>query len=611
MMDGWVTIGTELDTKQLEKDIKVAENQLKQFEKEGERLSKQKTKAEIDLQEYEQARESIKQQSDEMLKLAQTTEEVENILSQENGLLSELDTKYSNQIEKVSEINLKIKENQKNQGLLNNKISEMNQKLSTSKGFDSVKNSIDSIGNSMSKTIKKVSRWALAVFGIRGAYMAVRQAMSTISEYDEQLAADVQYMKNALAFALEPVVRAIVNLMKQLMFYVGYIIKAWTGRDIFANANKSLKGANKQAKQLSKTMAGFDEMNILSDTSGGGTGGGTPSFDLTAPEDVPIPGWIKWIADNKDIVISALAGIATGILAIKFGADLLMATGIGLIVTGLILLIQDVIKFISDPSWNNFANILRDLAILLTGVAIAMLAVNAANPVAWIILAVAAIIALVAAIIKYWDQIKEVLGKVGAWIYDHIIKPIGDFFKGLWDGIVNGVTIAIEFIKNVFNNIVSFFSGIVKKILELFKQIGTNVGNVIANSFKAVVNSVLKAIETILNNPIKAINSLIGVINKVPGINLGKLTEFKLPRLAKGGIVNMPGSGVMIGGAIAGERGKEGVIPLTDSQQMALLGEAIGKYITINANITNTMNGRVISRELQRVQNTNDFAFNR
>ena len=83
------------------------------------------------------------------------------------------------------------------------------------------------------------------------------------------------------------------------------------------------------------------------------------------------------------------------------------------------------------------------------------------------------------------------------------------------------------------------------------------------------------------------------------------------PKLGIGGIVNRPGIGVPIGGAITGERGAEGVIPLTDSQQMALLGEAIGRYITINANITNTMNGRVISRELQKVQNDSDFAYNR
>jgi hypothetical protein len=59
-----------------------------------------------------------------------------------------------------------------------------------------------------------------------------------------------------------------------------------------------------------------------------------------------------------------------------------------------------------------------------------------------------------------------------------------------------------------------------------------------------------------------------------------------------------------------GERGAEGVIPLTDSQAMETLGEAIGRYITINANITNTMNGRVISRQIQQIIANQDFAYN-
>ena len=49
---------------------------------------------------------------------------------------------------------------------------------------------------------------------------------------------------------------------------------------------------------------------------------------------------------------------------------------------------------------------------------------------------------------------------------------------------------------------------------------------------------------------------------------------------------------------------------LTDSQAMETLGETIGKYVTINANIVNSMNGRVISRQLQRIQNEKSFAYN-
>ena len=173
---------------------------------------------------------------------------------------------------------------------------------------------------------------------------------------------------------------------------------------------------------------------------------------------------------------------------------------------------------------------------------------------------------------------------------------------------------AWEGVKQIFSNIWNALSGtaqlVLKVLIDKAKTIASTVGNVISSVFKAVVNGVLNAIENILNRPIRTINSLIGVINKVPGINLSKLPTFNLPRLAVGGIVNMPGKGVPIGGAMAGEVSKEGVIPLTDSQAMQELGATIGRYITINANITNTMNGRVISRELQKVNNNRDFATN-
>lgn len=82
------------------------------------------------------------------------------------------------------------------------------------------------------------------------------------------------------------------------------------------------------------------------------------------------------------------------------------------------------------------------------------------------------------------------------------------------------------------------------------------------------------------------------------------------PKLATGGIINYPNHGVVLGRAIAGEAGAEGVIPLTDSQAMETLGQAIGRYITVNANITTQMNGRTINRELKRINNEENFAMN-
>ena len=85
-----------------------------------------------------------------------------------------------------------------------------------------------------------------------------------------------------------------------------------------------------------------------------------------------------------------------------------------------------------------------------------------------------------------------------------------------------------------------------------------------------------------------------------------------MPRLASGGVINQPGRGVpLTNGVIGGERGQEGVIPLTDSQQMELLGEAIGKYININLTNITELDGRQIARKVDKIQQNNNFVLNR
>ena len=280
--------------------------------------------------------------------------------------------------------------------------------------------------------------------------------------------------------------------------------------------------------------------------------------------------------------IGTLLSIIWGILQPLFtfiGANAVIIGGIILIIGGLALAIQGLINYLKDPTWENFGVMLTGIGIIATGV----LLIFGGFP-ALITLIVGAIVALGVAIYKNWDNIVK--------FTKELVQKIKDAFGN-----------AINWIKEKFNSMVSFFSGLISKIVGLFKTIGAKVGDAIGSSFKTVINGVLKAIETILNKPVNAINELIDVINEVPGIDLGRLPTFKLPRLAVGGIVNMPSRGVPIGGAIAGEAGAEGVIPLTNSQAMETLGQAIGKYVTINANITNTMNGRVISRELQKINN--------
>ena len=612
-MDGYVTIATELDTKEFDAQIDYVKSQLDDIE--------------------------------DKLKQADMGFDVGDTLKLE-AQYEKLTQKLKNLIKKKQEFN--------------------------QKGFDfsGIKESIDGVGTAVKKTTKKIAKMALAVFGIRSAFMFVRNAINTIANDDEQLKADIDYMKKALAYTLEPVVRGIVELAKQLMFYVGYIVKAWTGINIFENANKSLKSANKQAKELKKTTASFDEMNVLSDNSSNGSGVTTPSFDLTKPEDYPIPGWIQWIADNGDMIKEILLGIAGALVVLKLGFGPLKALGIGIALVGIYKTIKAIKNFIKDPSFKNFMKILEGIALAVIGIATAFAA--------WPVAIAAAIALVIIEILKDFDEIKGYFETIASWFDNEFKNMLIDIFGPFGEIIYLPFKLAIDIIGTLFNDLVGGLKLIIEGIIQIFT--GDFVGGlstifdglisilrtpfdlltvVVSDTINAVIGffsglwdgikDVVQGIwdtitgifgamgEWIYNHTIKPIADMFGgLADKISGFfdtigkGVGKVGSFFgnvgkgiggffgfqkggiiVPRLASGGIINQPGRGVPLASAIAGERGTEGVIPLTDSQQMELLGASIGKYITINLTNINEMNGRTLSRELKRIQSDNDFAYNR
>ena len=521
---------------------------------------------------------------------------------EEDYKILERENPFDGQEEELRKLSSEIVATKKKIQQLNNEKNKINQT-----GFQGVQQSVENVGKSVTKTIGKMGRWALAVFGIRTAYNAIRNAINVISAQDDQLAADIEYMKNALAYTLEPVVRAIVNLAKQLMFYVGYIVKAWTGKNIFENANKSLGGATKNAKalnkEISKTLAsGIDEITNLDTSTGGGggadTGGGgaMPSFDLSQIQG-DVPGWLQWIVDHKDEVIAGLLGIAGGLTALKLGFSPLQSLGIGVTIAGIVYAIEGLLKYLKDPSWENFGQIIQGIGIAVIGLGIAFFGLPG--------VIAGAIILVVGTIIRYWEQIKAFLqggidwlaGK-SDWVHDMFGDTIGDIYdlfvqnlqailnyfdgvftaaKGILDGIiqfVKGVFTgnwqqAWEGVKKIFTSLLGgikqTFISFLTIITNMAVAVGRGVGGIIAGAFKGVVNSVLWAIESILNAPIRAVNSLIGIVNHLPGVRMSKISTFRLPRLARGGIVNNPGPGVMMGNYVAGERGAEAVLPIENS----------------------------------------------
>ena len=122
----------------------------------------------------------------------------------------------------------------------------------------------------------------------------------------------------------------------------------------------------------------------------------------------------------------------------------------------------------------------------------------------------------------------------------------------------------------------------------------------------------ISKIKTAINNAASSLAIAVQIAASSTGKKGAKGLLINPPKLAMGGIINRVGRGVPLasGGAIAGERGHEAVVPLTDSQQMALLGEAIGRYVNIRATVPIYVGNRQIAREVRRINAEDEFGYN-
>ena len=154
--------------------------------------------------------------------------------------------------------------------------------------------------------------------------------------------------------------------------------------------------------------------------------------------------------------------------------------------------------------------------------------------------------------------------------YETTRKKIGDFFSGLWKGIKNVFSSvgtwfkgkfdsAVTGIKTAFSSVASFFGGIWTKIKNIFSNVGSAIANAVSGTVKKAINTVLSTAVKIINGFISAINFAIGIINKIPGVEITKLNKLEVPKLARGGITN--GSTL----ANIGEAGREAVLPLENN----------------------------------------------
>lgn len=652
MKDGSIRVGTELDTSGIEQDLKRLNDKLQNSSKETQSavnkilngkemkgldkqintannsLSKTKSK----LAEVEKELLKIQAQTDKDLRFATTDEQAVSVLQleemqtkklrEQQALLNDEVKKYKKEIESANISKRKLVDVAKDKMQLG--------------VFRDAGNSVNAFTESVNRGIKRLLKMGVAVYGIRTAYTILSRAATTYMNNNEEVRDSITGVWNALGELLGPVIEWITGLLLKLIGYLDVFVQALTGVSFIAKANAKALGkqtsAQEKLNKAQRQQAGFDEQNVLSDTSGSSSGGdvgsGLSSFggiDMSGVELDPnvvegirnfgeickdVFGWIK---DNWEIVVIALAGITAGIIAFQI-ASLPISATVLLIVGAIALLIAiivavivywdeikivvgNVVDWIKDK-WDKFCSWFGEI---WDGIK------------QWFI--------------DLWNGIKDLIDKFIQWFKDNwdtlilflinpvaglfkylyenfdgfrnfidgIVNKIKGFFSGLWDKIKTGASNTWTAIKNVFSSIPNWFKSKFTEAWQKVKDVFSTGGKIfdgikdgIANVFKTVVNGIIGGINKCIAVPFNAINKM---LNKIRNAEFLGIAPFKgmwsqdplkvpeIPKLAKGGIVNNPGKGVPL---IAGERGKEVILPLeTNTEWMDDLVDKIGGNITI------------------------------
>ena len=213
---------------------------------------------------------------------------------------------------------------------------------------------------------------------------------------------------------------------------------------------------------------------------------------------------------------------------------------------------------------------------------------------------------------EWWTGFKEtVIEKwtlIKTYINNNFITPIKtklqvikDFFGGLKEEAI----LKIQGIKDFFSTKISEIWDKLPSLPELFTLafwtgLATDIGSALGGIGDSMVSGVKGSINILiglLNDLLASVNFSKTISNPLTGTEYTfgfDISDWKIPELAKGGIVNKPTL------AMIGEDGPEAVVPLSQRNNPGGAGMGGGTYnITVNAGgITDRTDKRALAREI-------------
>lgn len=592
MPDGEIIINTELDNKEAQKEL---DRLIKKIQKSQQALAEKKDNQSGIAAELKSATdEAIKTEDtvarlmeelnglkditngravaspgatiDAYQKQSQISDELkrqEDILKEQNKQAEKIGKKYAEITDKVLDEERALAAARDRAGELQKQIAEQE------KAPEIIKATSDAV-EKFSMRVKKLAKRVLVFTVIASALRKLKTWFTNVLKTNDQAQKAFAQLKAALLTLAQPIVNvlipafvAFVQILARVVAGLARLVSALFGTSAKASADaakalndetKAIKGAGSAAKKAGKSLAAFDEINQLSDSSSGGGVSLDPDFSIFDEAD-----------KRFDKIAKAVALIGAGLLAWKIsdklpgilGTVMQKIAGIAIACGGLIL-IWDAVSdaFENGINWGNLGELLLGATALVGGLALAFGKVGAGIGV--VITGGALLITAFNDIATNGTNLKNTL----ALLAGLVLTGLGFFILtgSVIPLVIAGILAVIAAVLALTGNLEEFavnlkeniLGGIIDFITGVFTGDWEKAWNGVKKIFKGIWNSIVIVVESAINIMIKGINWLISKLNTIHfdipdwvpiiggksfGIHINPVAEVKLPRLATGAVI--------------------------------------------------------------------------
>lgn len=220
-----------------------------------------------------------------------------------------------------------------------------------------------------------------------------------------------------------------------------------------------------------------------------------------------------------------------------------------------------------------------------------------------------------------WSKVSEVVTAIIGFV-SNLFKTVSDIINKIWSKIQDSMNKVRDKVQGVIDNINKYFNNVKSTVSDVFNGIWSkvqgvmdNVGNKISNVLQGIQNawsglkgfvggvfggiegavgSLVSSVKGMVNGVIGGINGAISIINKIPGVHIGRI-----PRLERGGVLKRGQIGLLEG------NGAEAVVPL--ERNKAWIRAVAKDMAQIMPSVTTNNNGQTINF-YNKVQSPDEIA---